>query len=68
MTDLAHLIQDLRAHAHEAPEHIRELMRSAATALDNCAGYVVVGNDMRLTDGPVAAPFPPPSEEAHADR
>lgn len=33
MTDLDALIQDLRAHAHEAPAHCAALMRLAATEL-----------------------------------
>jgi hypothetical protein len=35
MTDLAHLIQDLRAHAHEAPAVCAALMRRAATELEH---------------------------------
>lgn len=33
MTDLEVLIQDLRAHAHEAPVHCAALMRHAANEL-----------------------------------
>lgn len=59
MTNLRHLIVDLRAHAHEVPEHIGALMRQAAAALDG----------IELSDAlPQPAPFPPPQEQAHAQR
>lgn len=34
MTEREHLIQDLRAHAHEAPAVCRALMRRAANELE----------------------------------
>lgn len=58
MTNLRHLITDLRAHAHEVPEDIGALMRQAAIALDTLAP---------LSDAePQPAPFPPPKEQADA--
>lgn len=56
MTNLRHLIVDLRAHAHEVPEHIGALMRKAAAARDGC----------EIDAEPQPAPFPPPSEKADA--
>lgn len=68
MTELHHLIVDLRAHAHEVPEPIGKLMREAAAALDNCSGFVAIANDLRLTDEPLPPPFSPPKEQVDAHR
>lgn len=44
MTDqLAHLVQDLRAHAHEAPEQCRALMRVAAAELERWQDMSPIG-------------------------
>lgn len=39
MTDREHLVQDLRAHAHEAPATCAALMRRAASELARDKGY-----------------------------
>lgn len=42
MTDVRELIQDLRAHAHEAPATCAALMRRSARELERRAGLVPV--------------------------
>lgn len=34
MSDIRNMVQDLRAHAHEVPEHLRDLIRRAAAELE----------------------------------
>lgn len=59
MSNLRHLSVDLRAHAHEVPKHIGAMMRQAAAVIDS----------IELSDAlPQPAPFPPPQEQAHAQR
>lgn len=47
-----HLVQDLRAHAHEVPDHIGRLMRAAAAELEGGAGAA----DFRPQPPPFLAP------------
>lgn len=59
MTDITALIQDLRAHAPDAPEPCRTFMRDAAGILDrykNLLGVAARGEDA----GVLPPPFPPP--------
>lgn len=67
MTDSAvlHLIQDLRAHAHEAPPHCAQLMRSAAAELDLGAALGRIDDVPELAAyfadaAPKPVPIPPP--------
>lgn len=61
MTDIRALIQDLRAHAPEAPSPCAAFMRKAATALERFDGIVVVrGAPLAISE------FDPPREEPDA--
>lgn len=64
MSDLTYLVQDLRASAHRCPADVAPLVRQAATALETAGRRATVRVELEslLTDGPVPAPFPPPSE------
>jgi hypothetical protein len=55
VTDLPHLIQDLRAHAHEVKPHIGAVMRNAARELER--------RQSLADDEVVPPPFPPPGED-----
>lgn len=58
MTPLEHLAQDLRAHAHEVPDHIGTLMRQAAVVCDDHAAMRF--STSGTIDTVLAPPFPPP--------
>lgn len=58
MTDTPALVQDLLAHAPEAPDHCARLMRDAARVLDRYKHLVGIAH---LGDAePSPPPFPPP--------
>jgi hypothetical protein len=55
MTELAHLVQDLRAHAHEAPAICAALMRRAARELEQRGDLVPIpalGSRQRVKGAP----------------
>lgn len=56
-----HLVQDLRAHAHEAPEHIGKLMREAAAELESTAPAA----DVQPQPPPFLAPGDAPMAGKH---
>lgn len=59
MSDLAHLVQDLRAETHRVPDDIAQLMRRAAAELER--------REIPLNDfNPAPAPFPPPADDPAA--
>lgn len=58
MTEINHLVQDLRANAHRCPEDLRPMIRDAASALERAAGFAAFGAE--LEPGTIAPPFPPP--------
>jgi hypothetical protein len=59
MTDVRELIQDLRAHAPEAPDHCARLMRDASQLLDRYKNLIGVAllDEQRSAEPP---PIPPP--------
>lgn len=74
MSDVRHLVQDLRAHAHEVPAHIGKVMREAAAELEQRAVASIADVATRLSgkhrrpsldlDAAVLPPpFPPPVAE-----
>lgn len=57
MTGHRELIQDLRAHAHEAPAECAALMRLAATELERGSPVIIRGVERALTEfDPEGAP------------
>jgi hypothetical protein len=58
MRQLEHLVQDLRANAHRAPEDLRSMIRQAALELERVANLVLIDGEIVLP-----APFPPPTDQ-----
>lgn len=66
MSDIKHLVQDLRAEAHTVPPNVARLMRDAATSLEALAesfGVAEVTIPESLADfDPRPVPIPPPDD------
>lgn len=56
MSDLSHLVQDLRAGAHRCPEDLRPLIRNAAAELERRSALI-----LDLVGAPRPCPIPPPA-------
>lgn len=57
MSDVAHLIQDLRADAHRCPADVAPRIRRAAALLEQALLEAAFGREVR------AAPVPPPGPD-----
>jgi hypothetical protein len=58
MSEISHLVQDLRASAHRCPEDLRPMIRQAAAELEQRAGLIPIADFT-----PRSAPIPPPGPD-----
>jgi hypothetical protein len=57
LSDILHIIQDLRADAHRVPPDVAATMREAAQVLDRYKHFLKLAGDDGVVRG---APIPPP--------